>query len=149
MSEEAREMAFAVRAATSDEMEAIQATWDAIDFVRSADGDLVLVAIEARGERVGQGRLVRLEAGHVELGGMWVRDDWRGRGVARALVRSLLDAAGAEAVWCVPWADLADYYRALGLSVVAREVDAPEAIRAKLAHCRGRYARAVTLLRRP
>ncbi len=130
-------------------MTSIQATWDAIEFARSGESDRVLVAINARGERVGQGRLVPVGDGHVELGGMWTRDDWRGRGVAGALVRALLEAAGAATVWCVPWADLAEFYNGLGLSESTPTESAPEKIREKLSYCRARYPRAVALLRKP
>lgn len=127
----------------------IQATWDAIDFARSGEGDRVLVAVNMGGERVGQGRLVPAGDGHVELGGMWTRDDWRGRGVAGALVRALLEAAGDATVWCVPWADLAEFYKGLGLSESTSPESAPEKIREKLSLCRARYPRAVALLRTP
>lgn len=137
-----------IRRARPEEMEALQASWASIDFAPSGADDVILVALDDAGARVGQGRLVPMGDGHVELGGMWVRDAWRGRGVASALVRSLLDAAGGAVVWCVPWADLAAYYQGLGIPDVAPEETAPEGVRAKLAYCRARYARAVTLLRR-
>lgn len=140
---------FTIRGARPDEMPAIQATWDAIEFARSRDGDRVWVAVDTRGERVGQGRLVPVGEGHVELGGMWTHDAWRGKGVAGALVRALLEAAGDATVWCVPWADLAEYYMGLGLSEAAPAESAPEKIREKLAYCRERYPRAVALLRKP
>ncbi|MFO0630552.1 MAG: GNAT family N-acetyltransferase [Polyangiales bacterium] len=140
---------FTLRGARPDEMPAIQATWDDIAFARSDDGDRVWVAVDVHGERVGQGRLVPVGEGHVELGGIWTRDDWRGRGVAGALVRALLEAAGDATVWCVPWADLAEFYKGLGLRESARAESAPEKIREKLAYCRARYPRAVALLRTP
>jgi GNAT superfamily N-acetyltransferase len=139
---------FTVRHATPEEWPTIQATWADIAFEPSHEGDIVLVALDSEGVRIGQGRLVPMGDGHVELGGMWVRDDWRGRGVAAAIVRALLEAAGERVVWCIPWAELADYYRGLGLRESPSEDTAPPGVRAKIARCRACYPREVALLRR-
>lgn len=85
----------------------------------------------------------------------WVKgtSNWAGCGCAQtggaaAIVRALLEAADGRVTWCIPWAELADDYRGLGLRESAPEDTAPPGVRAKIARCRSCYPREVTLLRR-
>ena len=108
--------------------------------------DTIVIA-ELDGTRAGLGRLVPAGANTYELGGMFVDDRFRGRGVARAIVDELLRRAGDADVYCIPFADLEALYAASGFRR-AEEAQAPEKVREKLAWCRRELTRAVILMRR-
>ena len=97
------------------------------------------------------GRIQRRE-GELELGGFWVDQAWRGRGLARRMVEHVLDQLppGAHA-WCIPFDPLVEFYCGFGMVSVPRE-QAPPGIQAKLGFCAERtatgiYAAGTSLLR--
>jgi GNAT superfamily N-acetyltransferase len=106
--------------------------------------DLQIIA-ELDGQRAGTGRLVPVGENAVELGGMLVLDEYRGQGVARAIIDELLRQAGARDVYCIPFADIEGIYTAAGF---VRCEDGPEAVVGKVAWCATKYSRKVVLLRK-
>lgn len=136
-----------VRPMRPDELPWVNGQYALADFVRSDLEDTILVA-EVDGERAGVGRLVPAGEGHVELGGMYVVEAHRGRGVARALVEGLLHQAQGRTVWCIPYARVQDLYRGFGFADPPDGVEPPPAVVEKLRFCRARYPVAVVLLRR-
>lgn len=135
-----------VRRARPDELAWANDVYRRVDFVAS-DADCVQVVAEDDGRKIGVGRLVPAGDGAYELGGMWVDEDARGRGVAKAIVAALIEAADGAPLWCIPYARVADLYRGRGFFDAVVD-DAPVAVREKLAFCRARYPLAVVLLRR-
>jgi GNAT superfamily N-acetyltransferase len=83
-----------------------------------------------------------------ELGGMYVDPDRRGRGIAEALVRALVDAAPQPTLWCLPFARLDALYRRCGFAAAPAADPVPDAVAAKLAWCNETYPEPVILLRR-
>lgn len=122
----------AIRRLREDELGWAAGVYQEIQFSASPPGALGLVA-ELDGERVGLGRLVELEPGVLELGGIWCDDRARRRGVARAMVTALVARAPAGRLWCIPFAHLAEFYASFGFA----EVPAPwpDGIAAKVADC--------------
>jgi N-acetylglutamate synthase-like GNAT family acetyltransferase len=135
------------RRARADELSWVNDVYRRADFVASDVHDVVLVAEEG-GARVGVGRLVPVAEDAYELGGMWVDEAARGRGVAKQLVAALLREAGDATLWCIPFARVADLYRGFGFADASADAQPPPAVVAKLAFCRARYPFAVVLLRR-
>ena len=132
-----------LRVALPHEADWINARYAAVQFMPSDLTRELVVVAEIDGVAAGLGRLVPY--GEVyELGGMLVFEEFRGRGVARAIIDELLRRADRD-VYCIPFADLTALYESAGF-VRANEDDAPIAIREKLAWCRQTYDRAVTLL---
>jgi len=87
----------------------------------------------------------------LEVGGFWVHENERGRGLARRLVRHVLDAlpAGRE-VWCLPFEHLLPFYESFGMQRVDCAAELPEGIRAKRSFCgaheaEGHYAKTALL----
>jgi GNAT superfamily N-acetyltransferase len=107
------------------------------------DRDLQIVA-ELDGELAGTGRLVPVGENSVELGGMLVLDQFRGRGIARAIIDELLRHAAGRHVYCIPFADLEPLYVAAGF---ARCEDGPPKVMEKVAWCNETYPRGVVLLK--
>ena len=107
--------------------------------------DTVVVA-ELDGRRAGLGRLVDVGEGAYELGGMYVLDEFRGAGVARAIVEELLRLAAGRDTYCIPFADLEAFYASAGF----RRIEAagvPPGVADKLAWCEREISRAVILMK--
>jgi GNAT superfamily N-acetyltransferase len=119
-----------IRPLRDDERAWANATYRALRFAETPPGALALAA-ELDGAIVGLGRLVVLEPGVVELGGIWTADTARGRGVARAMVTALLERAPAGPLWCLPFAHLSAFYASFRFAIVASPW--PSSVTAKLA----------------
>lgn len=90
------------------------------------------------GEPIALGRLQHYSDGAYEIGGFWVEEAHRGRGLARALVHYALERAPVDAdVWCIPFDHLTDFYLGFGMQVVVDRQCAPDSIREKLSWCAG------------
>ncbi len=139
-------MKIELRTATQADAGWINDRYASVHFIPS---DLVrdtIVVAEIEGFPAGMGRLVPAGEGVCELGGMYVFEEHRGRGVARAIIDELLRQAGAREVYCIPFADLTALYAAAGFAAADPE-NATDAIRAKLAWCKREHERPVALLR--
>jgi GNAT superfamily N-acetyltransferase len=133
-----------VREARPDDRAWIDACYREVGFVPSDWGRVQQVVAEIGGERVGTGRVVRLDPENAELGGMYVRLEARGRGVAAAIVRSLLAARDPAArLFCLPFAHLRDFYGSFGFEPSG---DVPAEIVAKHAWCNATYPHETLLL---
>jgi GNAT superfamily N-acetyltransferase len=110
------------------------ALYQAIRFEVTPPDAVALVA-EVNGERVGLGRLVPHAPDVLELGGIWTDEAVRGRGVARAMVNTLLARSErtGDRLWCIPFAHLSGFYQSFGFALSAPPW--PPAIAAKVAHC--------------
>ena len=133
-----------LRVALPDESAWINERYASVRFMPSDLTREIVVVAEIDGAPAGIGRLVPY--GEVyELGGMLVFEEFRGRGVARALIDELLRRADRD-VYCIPFADLTELYESAGFRPAAH---APDAILEKLAWCRRTYEREVVLLSSP
>ncbi|MGZ5432203.1 MAG: GNAT family N-acetyltransferase [Thermoanaerobaculia bacterium] len=135
-----------LRTATPDDAGWIQEQYEKVHFIPSDLARDTVVVAEVDGERVGIGRLVPAGDGACELGGMFVDDAVRGRGIARAIVDELIRRAGSQDVYCVPFADLEALYAAAGFRRI-EPVDVPDKIQEKLDWCAREIDRAVILMK--
>ena len=132
-----------LREARPDEAGWINERYAAVRFVPSDIARETVIVAEVDGIPAGLGRLVPVDAASCELGGMLVFEEFRGRGVARAIVDELLRHAAGRAVYCLPFANLTELYAAAGFAVAE---DAPAPVLEKLAWCRTVYAQEVVLM---
>jgi len=133
-----------IRALRDDERAWANERYRSLDFAESPADAIALVA-ELAGERVGLGRLVELEPGVIELGGIWTDERARGRGIARAIVSALVERAGAIRLWCLPFAHLRAFYESYGFAAAPEPW--PAQVAAKLADCAKHPSPAVVLVR--
>jgi GNAT superfamily N-acetyltransferase len=133
-----------IRAACPDEAEWVNARYAAVRFMPSDLSREVVLIAESGGQPAGLGRLVPV-VDAFELGGMFVFDGFRGKGVARALIDALIERAGEKTIYCIPFASLESLYAAAGFE---RCHDAPRPVREKFAWCQTEYDQPVLLMRR-
>jgi N-acetylglutamate synthase-like GNAT family acetyltransferase len=105
-----------------------------------------IVIAEIDGQRAGMGRLVPVGPDACELGGMFVDDAYRGRGVAHAIVEELVRRAGSKEIYCIPFADLEALYAASGFRRI-EPVNVPAAVQEKLDWCVREMSRPVVLMK--
>jgi GNAT superfamily N-acetyltransferase len=122
----------AIRDLRDDERAWANACYRAINFAESPATARAIVA-ERGGERVGLGRLVELEPGVFELGGIWTAEAARGHGVARAVVTELIERAGDARLWCIPFTHLVAFYASFGFD--AAPSPWPASVAAKVTAC--------------
>ena len=122
------------------ELERANVIYDELAFARSREGADRTFGLEASGRLVALGR-IQDQQGALELGGFWVAETARGRGLARRMVDHVLaQLAPGELAWCIPFEHLISFYEGFGM-LPARPEDAPPGIQAKLGFCRERHAR--------
>ena len=135
-----------LRTATPDDAGWIQEQYNNLHFLLSDLARETVVIAEVDGTRAGMGRLVPAGDGILELGGMFVDDAFRGRGVAKAIVDELIRRAGGNEVYCIPFADLEALYASCGFRRI-EPVDVPAKVKEKLDWCRREMPRPVILMK--
>jgi N-acetylglutamate synthase-like GNAT family acetyltransferase len=139
--------AFTMRRARLDELDWVNARYLEIDFVPSTLDDLVVIA-EANGVAAGMGRVVPVGPDAGELGGMLVFDAFRGSGLARQIITSLLQHSRCRTLYCVPFSELESLYASMGFACIAPDEHTPPAVSAKWRYCLGHYPKPVLLMQR-
>lgn len=135
-----------LRVATAADADWINAAYAEVAFQTSDLSREVLIVAELDGERAGIGRLVPASEDACELGGMLVFEQFRGRGVARAIVDELLRHAGGRTVYCIPFADLEPIYAKAGFVRCEPDATLPRYVSDKLEWCRRKVRRPVILM---
>ena len=140
-------MTVTLRAADAADLAAINARYADIDFLPSHAGELMVVA-EWDGDICGQGRVVPVGDDSGELGGIFVLPAFEGRGIARSLVDWLILQSRWRVLYCLPFAELADFYGEMGFVSVTNDAGVPGAVLEKHRWCQGAYDKPVLLMRR-
>ena len=135
-----------LRTAKPEETGWINEQYAKVHFIPSDAARDTIVVAELDGERAGVGRLVEAGERACELGGMYVLERFRGRGVARAIVDELIRRAGDRDVYCVPFADLEELYAAAGFRRI-EPAGVPAKIQEKLDWCAREVTRPVILMK--
>ena len=141
------ELASHVRRATAADLPWINSQYDEIKFVRSDLANEFVAIAECQGERVGLGRIVQISNDTAELGGMFVLPEFRSRGVAHQVIRTLLSYADRfDTIYCLPFEPLATFYEGHGLSAVSELSNVPKQVLRKHHWCNEKYEHPTLLL---
>lgn len=138
-------MEISLRTALPGELARINEHYRAIDFLPCGEDDFVVVA-EIGGKTAGLGRIVPVEPGVGELGGMYVFDQFRGCGISKAIIRFLLEAPGVDYLYCLPFGNLENLYASFGFRRLDDLAGVPEKILEKYRWCAGFYPQQVLLM---
>ena len=99
-----------IRLANSDDAAWINERYASVGFLPSNLSRDLMVVAEVDGVPAGIGRLVPAGEEACELGGMLVFEEFRGRGIARAIIEELLRHTNGRDVYCIPFAELEPIY---------------------------------------
>ncbi|WP_428741496.1 GNAT family N-acetyltransferase [Tenacibaculum sp.] len=140
-----------VRKAEKEEIDWVNTQYKSIDFKSSNFEKEYIVVAEKDGKKCGLGRLVKIDEQHVELGGIYVFDAYRGLGVADAIVHFLCNHNPFlnTIVWCLPFENLKDFYGKFGFDT--HTLTPPKEVVEKHEWCNtsGIYSKKVLLLSKP
>ena len=128
---------------TSDRLAAANAIYEEIAFAPSGAAD----DLWAIGDLRALGRIVHHGDGALELGGVWVHPDERGRGLAHVLVSHLVRRLEGRACWCLPFVKLDAFYRGYGF--LPTDVPPPDSIVRRLRRCGDLYVEEAVVRLRP
>ena len=135
-----------LRLATHDDASWINARYASVHFLPSNLSRDLMVVAEVDGVPAGIGRLVPAGDHACELGGMLVFEEFRGRGIARAIIEKLLLHGNGRAVYCIPFAELEPIYAGAGFVRITPHDTLPAHIREKLDWCAREIDRPVILM---
>jgi N-acetylglutamate synthase-like GNAT family acetyltransferase len=136
-----------VRYAKRSEIEWINKRYDEVGFAHSDFENEQIVIAELDGKKAGLGRLVAIDENSLELGGIYVFKDFRGKKVASKIVEFILsgDCKGKD-IYCLPFEHLVPFYKRYGFVLCPDIKKAPEKIITKYYWCKNTYSHPVQLL---
>ncbi|MBX3718327.1 MAG: FosX/FosE/FosI family fosfomycin resistance hydrolase [Parachlamydiales bacterium] len=139
--------ALTFKLAGHQEIEWVNQCYDQVEFVHSnLDHEMIAIA-ELGGEKAGLGRLVKMDEENLELGGMYVFEQFRNKGIATELVKFLLtQTKPSQNIYCIPFEHLAPFYQQFGFDHCLDKAEVPEKILTKLHWCQKKYASPTALL---
>jgi predicted GNAT family N-acyltransferase len=137
-----------VRKAILEDIEWVNTTYRNIDFVVSDYTTEYIALAEVEGVKCGLGRVVTIDEDNVELGGMYVLDQFRGMGIAEQIVLHLLqNHEQHKKIWCLPFKHLQHFYNKFGfLDQKTQDYKIPDKIYNKYKWCNQNYNKDVLLL---
>jgi GNAT superfamily N-acetyltransferase len=136
-----------VRTAEKSEIEWINKCYDEVEFVHSNFNKEIIAIAEFNNQKAGIGRLVRVNSDSLELGGMYVFEVFRGKGIARKIVEFLLqNVQPAQIVYCIPFEHLVPFYKQFGFAPCSHPEKAPQELLEKYLWCREKYSQPTALL---
>lgn len=132
--------------ATKNDIHWVDSIYTKIQFLPSSFNKEYIVIAKVNDEKVGLGRLIQI-GGILELGGMYVSDNYRGKGIAKAIVQHLLaQAPKGKLVYCIPFAHLASFYKSFGFVDAEITDEIPQEIKHKIGYCSQTYSTETLLL---
>jgi N-acetylglutamate synthase-like GNAT family acetyltransferase len=136
-----------IRLAQASDINWVNEKYKDINFAPSDISKELIAIAEIKGEKVGLGRLVNIDIKHAELGGMYVFDDFRNQGIARAIVDFLLSQGNKyKIIYCLPFEHLQTFYESFGFIVCSSTKFIPIPIKDKYKWCNQTYSHKVLLL---
>lgn len=138
-----------LRTAEKSEIEWINRCYDdvQVQFVHSNYDKEIIAIAELGGQKAGLGRLVTVDEKHLELGGMYVFEPYRGKGVAKQIVQFLLERVKPfQTVYCIPFKHLIPFYKQSGFVQPSHFESVPRELLQKYQWCQDKYSNPTALL---
>lgn len=136
-----------IRAAEKQEISWINDCYDQVQFMHSHFDSEIIAIAEFNGEKAGLGRLVEVDEKNFELGGMYVFESFRGKGIAKEIVNFLLTyVKPSQNVYCIPFEHLFQFYKQCGFGNCLNLESIPQIILDKYRWCQEKYTHPTALL---
>ncbi|MFI0435963.1 MAG: GNAT family N-acetyltransferase [Parachlamydiaceae bacterium] len=136
-----------IRVAERTEIAWINDCYDKVEFIHSHFDSEIIAIAEFDGEKEGLGRLVKVDEKNLELGGMYVFEAFRGKGIAKEIVSFLLTyVKPSQTVYCIPFEHLLDFYKQCGFVNCFKFESVPKTILDKYYWCQKKYTHPTALL---
>lgn len=141
----------AIQLATASDLEWVNIQYQKIDFVPSSLGNEIIAIVTYKDEFAGVGRIVYLNDDEVEIGGIYILDEFRGLSLANELVGYLVEVAkkkNFKAVYCLPFENLKNFYHKFGFNEFEYETSqVNDKVLKKYQWCLENYDKKVLLLK--
>jgi N-acetylglutamate synthase-like GNAT family acetyltransferase len=124
-------MNITVRKALRQELAWINDRYDEAGFKRSHFEREIIAIAEMAGERVGLGRLVKINDQMAELSGVYVLPNYRQQGIASQIIKFLLEINPFQQVFCLPLAHQKAFYARYGFDIATPSGSLPAEIQEK------------------
>ncbi len=134
--------------ATPSQIGWVNHQYEKIGFATSTfDNEYIAIAQKA-GVKCGLGRITYIDQYNIELGGIYVFENFRKMGVADQIVKHLLERLDQnKTVWCLPFYHLLNFYEGFGFEDQKKHnYKIPEKILSKYEWCNKTYQKEVLLL---
>lgn len=136
-----------IRPAKKQEIAWINGCYDEVEFVHSHFDSEIIAIAEFNEEKAGLGRLVKIDEKNFELGGMYVFEPFRNKGIAKEIVTFLLTyVKPSQTVYCIPFEHLIHFYKQCGFANCSEFESVPQIILDKYRWCHEKYTHPTTLL---
>lgn len=107
-----------IRTAMRSEIEWINKCYDEVAFSHSNFDREVIAVAEVEGLKAGLGRIVTIDDDHLELGGIYVFENFRNQGIARDIVTFLLEHSNtSQTIYCIAVTHLLSFYKKFGFEL--------------------------------
>jgi GNAT superfamily N-acetyltransferase len=136
-----------VRLAEESEIDWINSCYDKADLARSKFDKEIIAIAEVDKEKAGLGRLLKVDSDNLELGGIYVMEAFRSLGIAKELVKFLVEQVKPyQTLYCIPFKNLIPFYEQFGFVPCKQMEKVPADISKKWAWCQSRYTQPTTLM---
>ncbi len=136
-----------LRLANRSEAAWVNQCYDQVEFMHSNFDNEIIAIAEIDGQKAGLGRLVTIDEKHLELGGMYVFEAFRGKGIAKELIKFLLAHTNpSQTIYCIPFEHLRHFYVQCGFAVCSHPELIPKKLLEKYQWCQQKYADPTALL---
>ncbi len=136
-----------IRAAERQEIAWINDCYDQVEFIHSHFDSEIIAIAEFNEEKAGLGRLVEVDEKNLELGGMYIFEAFRGKGIAKEIVSFLLTyVKPSQTVYCIPFEHLLHFYKQCGFVNCSKFESVPKTILDKYHWCQEKYTHPTALL---
>lgn len=141
--------AIKIREAKEIEIKWINKKYAEVDFMKSVFENELIAIAEFKNLNSGLGRIVKIDNKNYELGGMFVFQEFRNKGIAQKLVEFLIyrENLADKNIWCLPFENLEIFYLKFGFKMAEKtQVQIPKEITEKLTWCNNTYEKKVLLM---
>lgn len=137
-----------IKTATQNDLNWINNCYDKVNFVHSDLGNETIAIACYDSVPAGIGRLVTIDGNATELGGIYVFESFRGKGIAGEIVKYLLKfPTHFKDIYLLPFEPLANFYRQFGFTECLIDNSIPLKIKNKHSWCNQHYPQATLLFR--